>query len=54
MGAKTSPEMLEAMRLIRGGATAYAAAKLAGISRGAISRSKLYKAWRAEHVAKTV
>lgn len=39
MGARTSPEMLKAQELLRQGLTAYAAAKLSGISQGAISKS---------------
>jgi hypothetical protein len=54
MGAKVSPEMLKAMEYVRAGKSAYAAAKLAGITRGAISRSKLYKQWRLENDTRVV
>lgn len=44
MGARTSPEMLKAMRLIKRGKTAYEAAAAVGINRSTISRSPLYHA----------
>lgn len=53
MGARTSPQMLHAMTLIRSGKSAYEAAKIAGVTRGAISKSKLYRDWKESHVAKT-
>lgn len=48
MGAKVSQQMIDAMRLIRAGATAYAAAKAVGIAESTISRSRLYRAYLAE------
>lgn len=41
-GAKTSPEMLKARKLIEAGATPYAAAKAVGLTTGAITRSTWY------------
>lgn len=41
-GAKTSPEMLKARKLIEAGATPYAAAKAVGLTTGAITRSAWY------------
>ena len=44
MGARTSPEVIEAIRLIHTGMSAYAAAKTVGIALSTIYRSALYKA----------
>lgn len=52
-GAKTSPEMLEARKLIERGATAYAAAKATGLTRGAITRSPWYVQRQAAQPAET-
>ena len=46
MGAKTSPEVLRALDLIKGGMTAYRAAKTVGIALSTIYRAAAYKAWR--------
>lgn len=43
MGAKTSPAMHVALALIKGGATAYSAAKQTGLALSTVYRSKLYK-----------
>lgn len=43
MTGKVSAEMRQAIELIRQGKTAYEAAKVTGVTRGAISRSKLYR-----------
>ena len=48
MGAKISAEMKKARKLVEAGMTAYAAAKLAGISQGAISKAPWRKAMLAE------
>lgn len=48
MTAKTSPEMLAAMRLVREGLTPYAAAKLSGVTKSAIYRSRLYLTFKEE------
>lgn len=49
MGAKESEAMKEARRLIIvEGKTAYAAAKLAGVSRGGISKAQWYRDWKAK------
>lgn len=49
MAAKTSPEMLEARKMIEKGATAYRAAKDCGLTTSAITRSTWYR----ERVAST-
>ena len=43
MGAKQSSEMKTALLLVKRGATGYAAAAQAGITRGALYRCKEYK-----------
>ena len=45
MGARVSKEMLDALELIKKGATPYAAAKAIGIEQSTISRSKIYREW---------
>lgn len=52
-GAKTSPEMLKARKLVEAGATPYAAAKAVGLTTGAITRSTWYKEYRASRPADT-
>lgn len=46
-GAKTSPEMLKARKMIEQDASAYAAAKATGLTTGAITRSKWYRDYKA-------
>ena len=43
MTARVSPQMLEAIELIKAGATRYQAAKKTGLTISAITRSRLYK-----------
>jgi len=47
MAAKTSPEMLRAIELVKKGATAYRAAKECNVTTSAVTRSKGYR----DHVA---
>lgn len=44
MGAKQSSEMKVALGLVKRGATGYAAAAKAGVTRGALYRCKEYRA----------
>lgn len=48
MSARVSAQMLEAIALIKGGATRTTAAKMTGLRVTSISRSRLYKEWAAE------
>lgn len=43
MGAKRSAQMVEALRLIMAGKTAAEAARLAGVTKGAISKTREYR-----------
>ena len=52
MGAKQSQEMKKAERLVRAGSTAYAAAKAAGVTRGAISKAPWYREFIAAQTPK--
>jgi predicted transcriptional regulator len=53
MAPKQSAQMTEALRLImEEGKTAYAAAKLAGITQAAISVNKQYREWKEAQNAK--
>jgi transposase len=52
MGAKTSPQVIEAVEMVRNGMSAYAAAKHVGIALSTIYRSALYKAFRDEKAEK--
>lgn len=47
MGAKISPQMLMALDLIfKQGYSAYRAAKIAGVTAGAISKNRQYREWK--------
>jgi len=48
MSARVSAQMLEAIALIKGGATRTTAAKMTGLRVTSISRSRLYKEWAAQ------
>lgn len=46
MTAKTSAEMIEALRLVKSGMTGREAAKQAGVREESLYRRPEYKAWR--------
>lgn len=47
MGAKISPQMLKALRLVKAGATGRDAARKAGVREESLYRNPDYKAWKA-------
>ena len=48
MISRPSAALCEAMRLVRGGMTPYAAARYVGIALSTMYRSRLYREWRDE------